>query len=81
MELKTEAGSSWPFYKHITAHTMRRTAITTMLIMGVPEQVVRKMSGHAAGSKEFYKYVNLAQDYMNKELSKAYQKLVTMTKS
>ena len=81
IELKTEAGSSWPFYKHITAHTMRRTAITTMLIMGVPEQVVRKMSGHAAGSKEFYKYVNLAQDYMSKEQSKAYQKLVTMTKS
>jgi len=42
---------------------MRRTAITTLLIMGVPEAMVRKISGHAPGSKEFYKYVGIAQDY------------------
>ena len=77
IELKTNSGTSWPFYRHITAHTMRRTAITTMLILGVSEQVVRKMSGHAPGSKEFYKYIGLAQDYINQELSKAYSKLST----
>jgi integrase len=78
IELKTDAGSSWPFYKHITAHTMRRTAITTLLILGVPENIVRKISGHAPGSKEFYKYVGLAQDYVNQEVSKAYQKLIEL---
>jgi integrase len=75
-ELKTDEGSTWPFYKHITAHTMRRTAITTLLVMGVPETMVRKISGHAPGSKEFYKYVGLAQDYLNKEVKNAYQKLL-----
>ena len=55
---------------------MRRTAITTLLIMGVPELIVRKISGHAPGSKEFYCYVSVAQDYMNQEVKIAYKKLV-----
>jgi intergrase/recombinase len=55
---------------------MRRTAITTLLIMGVPETIVRRVSGHAPGSKEFHKYVGLAQDYLNKEVKNAYQKLL-----
>src|SRR5688572_28444388 len=46
-----------------TTHTMRRTAITTMLSLGVPEPVVRNISGHAPGSKEFYRYVSWAQTY------------------
>ena len=75
-ELKTDEGNTWPFYQHITAHTMRRTAITTLLIIGVPETIVRKVSGHAPGSKEFHKYVGLAQDYLNKEVKNAYQKLL-----
>jgi integrase len=78
IELKTETGNTWPFYQHITAHTMRRTAITTLLILGVTENIVRKISGHAPGSKEFYKYVGIAQEYMNQEVSKAYQKLVEL---
>ena len=36
---------------------MRRTAITTLLLIGVDEISVRRISGHAPGSKEFYKYV------------------------
>ena len=55
---------------------MRRTAITTLLIMGVPEMVVRKISGHAPGSKEFYRYVSVAEDYMNQEVKNAHKKLV-----
>lgn len=31
----------------VTAHTMRRTAITNMLSLGMPENIVRKISGHA----------------------------------
>lgn len=59
----------------VTAHTMRRTAITTMLILGVPEVVVRSVSGHAAGSKEFYKYVALAQVYKDREVEQMHEKL------
>jgi integrase len=58
-----------------TTHTMRRTAITTMLSLGVPEQIVRKISGHAANSKEFYRYVLWAQTYQDKETEKMFEKL------
>ncbi len=40
-------GSVVRFSDLATTHTMRRTAITTMLSLGVPEQVVRKISGHS----------------------------------
>ncbi|MBS3921727.1 MAG: hypothetical protein KGZ37_01090, partial [Nitrosarchaeum sp.] len=76
VELKSKNGNAWKFYEHITAHTMRRTAITTLLILGVPEIVVRNVSGHAPGSKEFYKYVSIAQSYLNKEVKIAHQKLM-----
>jgi len=75
-EVKDHNGKTWCFHQHITAHTMRRTAITTLLIMGVPEMVVRKISGHAPGSKEFYRYVSVAEDYMNQEVKNAHKKLV-----
>jgi integrase len=75
-EEKNQEGQTWLFYQHITAHTMRRTAITTLLILGVPENVVRKISGHAPGSKEFYKYVSIAQEYLNNEVTNAHYKLL-----
>jgi len=75
-ELKKEGGRTWRFHEHITAHTMRRTAITTLLILGVPEMVVRKISGHAPNSKEFYRYVSIAQDYMDATVKKAYEILL-----
>ena len=53
---------------------MRRTAITTLLILGVPEHIVR-ISGHSPNSKEFYRYVVIAQDYLNKHVMDAYDKL------
>lgn len=59
----------------VTTHTMRRTAITTMLSSGMNEQVVRKISGHAAGSKEFYRYVSFAQTFMDNEIDLVHKKL------
>jgi integrase len=59
----------------ITSHTMRRTAITTMLCLNMPENLVRKISGHAAGSKEFFRYVQLSQKYMDKETEKVFEQL------
>lgn len=58
-----------------SSHTMRRTAITTMLSLGVSEQVVRKISGHSPGSKEFYRYVHLSQSYLDREIEIAFGKL------
>ena len=54
---------------------MRRTAITTMLSLGVPEQVVRKISGHSASGKEFYRYVLWAQTYQDLEMEKMFVSL------
>ena len=58
-----------------STHTMRRTAITTMLCLGVPEGVVRKISGHAPHTKEFYRYVLWAQSYQDSATEKAFQML------
>ena len=78
-EIKNKNGGTWKFYEHITAHTMRRTAITNLLMLGVPEAIVRKISGHAGGSREFYKYVNIAQEYVSGEVNIAYKKLLDST--
>lgn len=63
------------FCDHITSHTMRRTAITTMLRLQMPEYLVRKISGHAPGSKEFDKYVAISQNYLDVETDKVFEKL------
>lgn len=71
----TDKGKVYRFCDLVTTHTMRRTAITTLLSLGVPETMVRKISGHAAGSKEFYKYVHYAQQFLDQETDRAFDKL------
>lgn len=61
---------------HLTTHTMRRTAITVMLSLGMPEYLVRKVSGHKPNSKEFFRYVQLAQETLDKETDKVFEKIV-----
>lgn len=74
---KTSAASKkgFRFYDLVTTHTMRRTAITTMLSLGMPEHIVRKISGHSPMSKEFFRYVALAQSYQDKETAVVFDKL------
>jgi integrase len=59
----------------ITSHTMRRTAITTMLIYGMPEHLVKLISGHAGNSKAFYRYVSYVQSFADMELDKVHEKM------
>lgn len=59
----------------VSSHTMRRTAITTMLMMGMKEHVVKQISGHAGNSKSFHRYVNLVQPFMDEEMDKVFSKL------
>jgi intergrase/recombinase len=54
---------------------MRKTAISTMLSLGMPEHIVRKISGHAANSKEFFRYVKMAQNVIDKEADKVFDKI------
>lgn len=70
-------GKPQRFCDVVSTHTMRRTAITTMLCLGMPEQLVRKISGHAPNSKEFYRYVLWAQTYQDHESEKVFEKLKT----
>ncbi|HNS11702.1 MAG TPA: tyrosine-type recombinase/integrase [Bacteroidia bacterium] len=62
----------------ISSHTMRRTAITTYLSLGMPEQLVRRLSGHSSSSKEFYRYVKYSEEHFDNELNKVHQKLVEL---
>lgn len=79
------SGSYFRFCDVATTHTMRRTAITTMLSLGMPEALVRKISGHTPGSKEFYRYVSWSQAYQDREVDEIFEKLrakrLTMTQS
>ncbi|HEX9981240.1 MAG TPA: tyrosine-type recombinase/integrase [Flavobacterium sp.] len=60
------------FCDKMSSHMMRRTAITTMLILGMPEHLVRKVSGHSHGSSSFNRYVHYAQSYMDDEIGKVH---------
>ncbi len=59
----------------VSSHIMRRTAITSLLVLGVSERTVRKISGHTESSSSFARYVNLAQSYQDSELERAHLKL------
>lgn len=53
----------------MSSHIMRRTAVTTLLVLGMPEHLVRNVSGHSNNSGAFYRYVHHAQSYINHEIS------------
>jgi integrase len=58
-----------------STHLMRRTAITTMLSLGMPELIVRKISGHNPGGKDFYRYINWAQSHQDQESDRMFARL------
>ena len=68
-------GKQLRFCDKMSSHMMRRTAITTLLILGMPEHLVRKISGHSHGSNSFNRYVHYAQVYIDKEIDKVHYKL------
>lgn len=76
VEIKRVDGGSYRFCDHISIHSARRTAITTLLLLGVEENIVRRISGHAPGSREFYKYVGLVQDYLQLQVRAAHRNLI-----
>lgn len=74
---KSIGGKPIPFYQKMSSHMMRRTAITTLLILGMPEHLVRKISGHSQTSNSFARYVHYAQSYMDQEIDKVHRLLST----
>jgi integrase len=65
----------------LSSHTMRRTAITTFLRMGMHETNVRMVSVHKAHSASFYRYVFYADSFMDEETDKVFAKLQTIDPS
>ncbi len=55
---------------------MRRTAITTLLTLGMPEHAVRNLSGPtSANSTSFRRYVHYAQAYLDEEMERVHKRL------
>lgn len=73
--IKADRQAEVPFFQTMSSHLMRRTAITNMLTLGMPENLVKHISGHAGDSKSFHRYVAYSQTYMNGELDKVYEKM------
>ena len=72
---KAQSATVTRFCDKMSSHMMRRTAITTLLILGMPEHLVRKISGHSNGSASFNRYVHYAQAYIDKEIEKVHEQL------
>jgi integrase len=62
---------SFPFYDVLTSHVARKSFITNSLILGIPERVVRDISGHT-DEKSFRRYVFLADTYKSQLINKAF---------
>lgn len=75
-EQQTINKTAYRFCDMVSSHIMRRTAVTTMLMLGMPEHIVKKISGHAANSQAFYRYVNFVQSYLDNETEKVFDKLM-----
>ncbi len=59
----------------VSSHIMRRTAITTLLQLGMNEINVRHISGHRPNSASFFRYVNYSASFFDDEMNKYYEKL------
>jgi intergrase/recombinase len=55
---------------------MRRTCITIMLQLGMPEHLVRQVSGHAPNSREFFRYVKIAQNWQDNETERVHKEIL-----
>lgn len=65
-----------PIEKVISSHTMRRTGITNLLMMGLTEIEVKTISGHSFTSRSFGKYVKIAAQFVNRKSKKAWDTIL-----
>lgn len=64
-----------PIYKAIHPHMLRKTAITTMVYMGVSDRHIKFASGHSENSRAFERYVGHVEKMFKTELIDYYEKL------
>jgi len=75
MRNTSKTGQLTRFCDLLSSHTMRRTGISLLLQSGMPEHLVRRISGHRPGSKEFHRYVSIDQLWQDEYSEKAFLKL------
>jgi site-specific recombinase XerD len=66
--------SSHPKYELMASHAARKTFATLSLLMGVPERVVRNITGHRK-EENFKRYVNFTKEYEKKQMDEVWDKL------
>lgn len=54
----------------------RRTVIKNKLRLGIPEQLKQKISSHVANSKEFFRYIELPQSFIDQETDNVFNRLI-----
>lgn len=59
----------------ISSHTMRRTGITNLLMMGLSETEVKGISGHSFSGESFAKYVKIAEGFLSKKSNDAWGRI------
>lgn len=64
---------SVPFHDVLTTHVGRKSFITNSLILGIPERIVKEVSGHK-DDKSFSRYVKLAENYKSRIIREKFSK-------
>lgn len=64
----------YPKYERITSHTARKTFTTLSLLMGVPERVVKNITGHKK-EENFKRYVNFTKEFEKNQMDQAWNEL------
>jgi integrase len=62
-----------PKYEILTFHIARKTFITSSLVLGMNERIVKDFSGHR-DEESFKRYVNFADDYKRKVMNNVWSK-------
>jgi integrase len=70
----TRKEATYPKWEVITSHTARKTFTTLSLLLGVPERVVRNITGHKK-EESFKRYVNFTKEYEKKQMDDVWDKI------
>jgi integrase len=68
-------GTHFRFCDLVSSHTMRRSAVTILLSMGMKEHVVRQISGHSQSSLAFQRYIAYSEALMSREMEKVHARI------
>lgn len=63
-------------YEMVRPHMLRKSAITSMIVSGVPERFVKHLSGHKGNSKAFERYVAYVEREYNDSIKQYQNKLI-----